>query len=63
MKRLFRVLLILSVMLPVLVAPVSAAKPTKETVCHNGHTISVSAKAAAFHLANHANDYAGACAL
>lgn len=60
MKRLFRVLLILSVMLSVMVAPASAAAPKgKAEVCHNGKTISVSVNAVAAHV-NH-GDAEGAC--
>ena len=33
----------------------------KVEVCHKGKTISVGAKAAAKHLANHSGDTAGAC--
>lgn len=58
MKRLFRVLLILSVMLTVLVVPASA-KADKVDVCHKGKTISVSVNAEAAHLAH--GDSEGAC--
>lgn len=64
MKRLFRVLLILSVMLPILAAPVSAAKQDKVTICHNPNdkkqiTITVSGNALAAHLAH--GDAEGQC--
>jgi hypothetical protein len=73
MRRVISILLVIALMVAMLaVGPAAMAKKgnghgkgqaKKVTICHNGHTIKVSKKAAASHLKHHPLDYAGPCLL